>query len=236
MAGTYHGITDFVTQVRKTDFARSNRYEVSFQPPSFLEGHSTTAGESPKVISMMVEDGMFPGILIGTRPLRINNLNEQRANAIDFGGDSITFTFLVDAAWTAKDFFGDWMRSIVNPVSRYVSYPNEYYSTIDLVSLNNNDDVIAHWRIIDAFPRSIAPITVSATNAQVLRMPVTFAYKKWQVIGGFRPDGQPIGRQESTDIDPEFGFDESQSFGEDFDGQELVLDDTFGNQTEFEDI
>ena len=66
-------------------------------------------------------------------------------------------------------------------------------------------------------------------------MPVTFAYKKWQVMGGFRPDGQPIGREEPPQIDPEFGFDESLNFGEDFDGQELVLDDTIGNQTEFED-
>jgi hypothetical protein len=45
------------------------------------------------------------------------------------------------------------------------------------------DEVIAEWKIIDAFPRSIAPISVSATNSEVLRMPVTFAYKKWISIG-----------------------------------------------------
>ncbi len=141
---------------------------------------------------MMVEDAMFPGMLVGTKPFRINNLNEQRANVIDFGGDSITFTFLCDTSWTAKDFFGDWMRKTINPDSRYVSYPDEYYSVIDLVSLNNEDNVIAQWRIHDAFPRSIAPITVSSTNAQVLRMPVTFAYKKWEVVGGYNPNGTPI--------------------------------------------
>lgn len=232
MTSAYHNINDFVTQVKKTDFARSNRYEVMFMPPPFLQGHSTSQGPSPKLISMMVEDGIFPGLLVGTRPLRLNNLNEQRANVIDFGGDSITFTFLVDTSWTAKDFFGDWMRSIINPVSRYVSYPEDYYSTIDLVSLNNNDEVIAHWKIIDAFPRSIAPITVSSTNSQVLRMPVTFAYKKWQVIGGYRPDGTAIGRQESVDIDPEFGFDESEDFNQDFDNQDLAFDDTTGDLTD----
>lgn len=233
MTAAYHNINDFITQVKKTDLARSNRFEVMFMPPPFLQGHSTSQGSSPKLISMMVEDGMFPGILVGTRPFRINNLNEQRANVIDFGGDSITFTFLVDTSWTAKDFFGDWMRNIINPVSRYVSYPEDYYSTIDLVSLNNKDEVIAHWKIIDAFPRSIAPVTVSATNSQVLRMPVTFAYKKWQVIGGYRPDGAPIGRQESLDIDPEFGFDESAKFGQDFNGQDIVFNDNTG---QFEDI
>jgi hypothetical protein len=192
MVAAYHNINDFVSQVKKTDLARSNRFEAMFLPPPILQGHSTTQGDSPKLISMMVEDAMFPGMLLGTRPFRVNNLNEQRANVIDFGGDSITFTFLCDTSWTAKDFFGDWMREIVDPTARYVRYPEEYYSEIDLVSLNNQDNVIAHWKITDAFPRSIAPITVSSTNAQVLRMPVTFAYKKWEVIGAYSPSGEQI--------------------------------------------
>lgn len=187
---TYHNINDFLSQIRTTDFARSNRFEAMFLPPPFMTDHQTSQGPSPKLISMMVEDAMFPGLLIGTRPFRINNLNEQRANVIDFGGDSITFTFLCDTSWTAKDFFGDWMRKIINPYSRYVSYPEEYYSEIDLVSLNNEDEVIAHWKIYDAFPRSIAPITASSTNSEVLRMPVTFAYKRWEVISAYTPDGE----------------------------------------------
>jgi hypothetical protein len=192
MTAAYHNINDFVTQVKKTDLARSNRFEVMFLPPPIMQDHETSQGASPKLISMMVEDAIFPGLLVGTRPFRINNLNEQRANAIDFGGDSITFTFLVDTSWTAKDFFGDWMRKIINPRTRYVQYPVDYYSEIDLVSLNNEDNVIAHWKIIDAFPRSIAPITVSSTNAQVLRMPVTFGYKAWNVVGGYTPEGNLI--------------------------------------------
>ncbi len=192
MTSAYHNINDFVSQVKKTDMARSNRFEAMFFPPPFMQDHRTSQGNSPKLISMMVEDAMFPGMLLGTRPFRINNLNEQRANVIDFGGDSITFTFLCDTSWTAKDFFGDWMRKTIDPDSRYVSYPVDYYSEIDLVSLNNEDNVIAHWKIYDAFPRSIAPITVSSTNAQVLRMPVTFAYKRWEVVGGYNPDGTPI--------------------------------------------
>lgn len=192
MVQAYHNINDFVSQVKKTDLARSNRFEVMFLPPPIMQDHETSQGASPKLISMMVEDAIFPGLLVGTRPFRINNLNEQRANAIDFGGDSITFTFLVDTSWTAKDFFGDWMRKIINPRTRYVQYPVDYYSEIDLVSLNNEDNVIAHWKIIDAFPRSIAPITVSSTNAQVLRMPVTFGYKAWNVVGGYTPEGNLI--------------------------------------------
>jgi len=95
MVAAYHNINDFVSQVKKTDLARSNRFEAMFLPPPILQGHSTTQGDSPKLISMMVEDAMFPGMLLGTRPFRVNNLNEQRANVIDFGGRFYYLYFLM---------------------------------------------------------------------------------------------------------------------------------------------
>ena len=128
MQQAHNSLANFRAETRKRDFARSHRFEVQIIPPQNLMGddgkrvpggqrmatHLTSAGRSANHLSLFVEDAMIPGILLGTRPVRINNLNEQRASAIDFGGDSITFTFLVDATWAAKDFFGDWMRGIIS--------------------------------------------------------------------------------------------------------------------------
>jgi len=198
MAG--HSINDFITQVKSADLARANRYEVIFSPPNIMRGHSTSSGDSPRLLSMFVEDVMFPGLIVGTRAYRLNNLNQQRATSIDFMGDSIAFTILVDTSWTVKDFIGDWMRKIVDPVSREIEYPNEYYGRINLFALNNKDDVVAQWQLEDVFPRSMAPITASATNAQVLRLPVSFAYTRWRVIGGYDPEGEPL----NYNNDPQF--------------------------------
>ena len=188
----WHGLNDFISQVKKDDFARANRYEVIFHPPDIMQNHHTSQGESVKIISMMAEEVLFPGVILGTRALRLNNLNQQRATMIDFGGDSISFSFLIDTSWTVKDFFGDWMRKIVNPVTRYLEYPDSYYANIDIYALNNKDEVVVHWEIEDAFPRSIAPVSASATNAQALRLPVTFAYKKWKVDGAYNPEGNDM--------------------------------------------
>jgi hypothetical protein len=78
---------------------------------------------------------------------------------------------------------------------------------MDIVSLNEQDNIIASWRLIDLFPRSIAPIQASATNAQVLRMPVTFTYKKWQVIGGYQPDGSGVGGVSDLDREEPVDFE-----------------------------
>jgi hypothetical protein len=200
MAQAFHSISDFVSQVKKFDLARANRYEVLFFPPPIMQDHYTSSGESPKLLSMFVEDVLFPGLIIGTRAYRLNNLNQQRATSIDFMGDSIAFTILVDTSWTVKDFIGDWMRKIVDPVSREIEYPKNYYGTINLFALNNQDEVVAEWQLEDVFPRSMAPISGSATNAQVLRMPVSFAYTRWRAIGGYDPEGNPL----SSSTDPQF--------------------------------
>jgi hypothetical protein len=176
-----HTITDFLGEIWNTDFARSNRYEVFFGIPQILEGDVRT--QQTKTLSLMAEEVLIPGMILGTKPFRYNNLNEQRAHIIDFGGDSISFTFLVDGSWTAKDFFGDWMRKIVDVSNkRVVEYPYKYYSTIDIHALNRKDEKTAHWKIYDAFPRSIAPISASYQNPEIMRLPITFAYKHWEVI------------------------------------------------------
>ena len=186
----------FRAEVGKRDFARSHRFEVLINPPTLrgedgreredhspgpMNAHTTSAGNSARHLSLFVEDAMIPGLLLGTRPFRANNLNEQRASGIDFGGDSLTLTFLVDTTWAAKDFFGDWMRGIVNKRTREIAFPNAYYGSLTISALDNQDNVVAKWKLEDVFPRSIAPVQMSNSNTQPVRLPVTFAYKRWFV-------------------------------------------------------
>lgn len=197
VGNSLNNLEKFRAETRKRDFARSHRFEVIITPPQNLVGedgvanadggqnmgsHSTSVGQSARHLSLFVEDAMIPGILLGTKAIRLNNMNEQRVNAIDFGGDSLTLTFLVDSSWTAKDFFGDWMRGIVNKRTREIAFPDKYYGQMEISALDNQDKVVAKWILEDVFPRSIAPIQMSSGNTQVVRMPVTFAYKRWFVV------------------------------------------------------
>ena len=183
-------ISNFLSEVKTRDLARSHRFEVMILFPPILQDYQSSAGgaaDSFRMTSMLAEDVLFPGLLVGTRPVRLNNLNEPRATAIDFGGDSITITFLVDQTWVVKDIFGDWMRATINPESRTIAYPNDYYGGMEIYALDSNDEVAAKWVVDDCFPRSVAPITVSSGNTQVVRLPVTFTYKRWSVDGNYQP-------------------------------------------------
>jgi hypothetical protein len=110
------------------------------------------------------------------------------------------------------------MRKIVDPVSREIEYPEQYYGSINLFALNNKDDIVVEWQLEDVFPRSMAPLTATATSAEVLRLPVSFAYTRWRVIGGYDPEGNPL----SFNTDPQFELDDQ--FINDLDPDQMIAD------------
>lgn len=173
-----YNIENFLAAVRPKDLARSHRYQFRFTPPRSLSG-VTERGSDFTEMSLYTEDATIPGTLVGTSPLRLNNQNYQRATGIDYMGDSITVTFLVEDDWRVKDLFTSWMEKIVDPISREVSYPADYYSEIYIDALDQSNEPKAGWKLWDAFPRSVAPAALSYGNTQVVRLPVTFTYRKW---------------------------------------------------------
>jgi hypothetical protein len=166
---------NFRSEMATKDFARSHRYEVQFFAPRIVQ----TGTEVFRQFSLFTEDALIPGTLLGTKPIRLNNMNYQRATAIDFNGDSISFGFVVDSTWLVKNVFTDWMEKIVNPIDREVAFPEDYYSEILIHALDQSDNILATWKLYDAFPRSVAPVQVSYGNTQIVRLPVTFTFRKW---------------------------------------------------------
>jgi hypothetical protein len=135
----------------------------------------------PSHISLMCEEAIFPGLMMGSKPFKYNNRVENRATFLDYTGESATFTLLCDRNWKAKNFFDEWMRGIVTPSTRYVNYYSNYTTDITLHALDNKDEVTKTWIIREAWPRSLAPISMAWSNTQFVRVPVTFTFKTWEL-------------------------------------------------------
>lgn len=174
MAG--NGIQSFLSEVRENDLARSHRFEVIMGTPQCMQGKG-----QPSHISLMCEEAIFPGLMMGSKPFKYNNRVENRATFLDYTGESATFTLLCDRNWKAKNFFDEWMRGIVTPSTRYVNYYSNYTTDITLHALDNKDQVTKTWIIKEAWPRSLAPISMAWSNTQFVRVPVTFTFKTWEL-------------------------------------------------------
>lgn len=124
-------------------------------------------------------------------------------------GDGINFGFLCRSNSLERQFFDDWMDIINPPTSYHFKFPNEYYTDIDIYhyaeygktsgSLVASDvngiprsanprntyqpEVIYGWKLHKAWPTMVNPQQVTWIDSDVLRLQVTFSFKKWSRPG-----------------------------------------------------
>ena len=136
-------LQQFIALSKRNGFARTDRFAVAFFPPALLSDGPWDVRD----IALLCEDASFPTKTLNTRTLRIHGLNEQRAHTLDYGGESISFTFIVDQSWQTRLFFEEWMRlcigrsvndaplgpSVPTPL-REVEFYDNYVSRIQISS------------------------------------------------------------------------------------------------------
>ena len=176
-------LQEYITLARTHGFARTDRFLVNFMPQSLL------LKDTHQKISMMCEEATFPGKNIRFRSLRINTINEQRAHTVDYTGNIISFSFIVDSTWAARYFFEDWMALAVNPLnadsSREVGFYNEYIGYVDIYSLvqtqgENPEAPLFGIRLFEAWPTSIHAQPMSNGSQGYHRLRVDFTFKWWE--------------------------------------------------------
>jgi len=123
-------LENFVSLVKEKNLSRSERFFASF-------GYVTTQQKVMKDLQLLCEDINLPGKTIKNKTLRINGLDERRAQTAEYGGDNLTLNFLVDTDWTPRKYFEEWMGSCVGPVTegKEVGFYSSYAKNISLFAL-----------------------------------------------------------------------------------------------------
>ena len=122
----------FLTWVRTTGLQKTNRFFVDISTPvGFSKEPIKDILSRRKDILLACEEINVPPRTIQTRTLRLNGLNERRANTIDYGNE-FTLTFLVDSTNEIQDYFERWMNLEVDQYTREVGEYKDYISTVDL--------------------------------------------------------------------------------------------------------
>jgi len=166
-------LENFISEIRKNDLARSNRFEVEFFSPV----SSTTLGQT---ISVLCEDAAIPGLLVPYSPIKIGNWTEPRVHGVEFFGDNATFTFYCDTKWNVRQYFEDWMFTAADPTSKEVGFYDQYVGSVIVHTLNRQDKIEKSWTLIEAVPRNISLTPVSQGNESIARVSISLAYKLWQ--------------------------------------------------------
>ena len=163
-------LQQFVQTVSSSGLARENRFEVIL--PEIVTG-------TP--VSLFCESASLPQMTVVTKQQRLFGPTYNRAATVDYGGAGVQMVFYVDTEMKVKKYFDEWMHSCVNSSEFTARYLKEYAHTVDIYQLNEKEERTYHIKLIEAFPTSSGPMTLSQSAQDSFhRLPVTMTYRYWE--------------------------------------------------------
>jgi hypothetical protein len=114
-------IHEFISRVRTTGIARTNRYEVTILP-------LTGSGDTARLVTIMCNQANLPGMLFESTPHRV--YGESREMPYERMFEPVNLSFYMDARFDVKEIFENWMNSIMSPYSREMRYYKTYVKTV----------------------------------------------------------------------------------------------------------
>jgi hypothetical protein len=165
-------LQEFKSEVNRRGLAKPNRFEIAI--------HLLAKGAETKLISMFCESASLPQTTINVKQQRIYGPAYQKPFGVDYGGDGINMTFLLDREMKIKTFFDRWMDRIIHPEEYYAYYEDTYTASIYVDQLDEKDNVTYSIKLENAFPRSLSMLELNNTaQNQVHKLNVSFAYRRW---------------------------------------------------------
>ncbi len=100
----------------------------------------------------------------------------------------VNFTYYIDRDYILKKYFDTWQKAIYDEDSGHMNFYNEYICDIHILALDANDNDGQNGKPLKAkyqctlqecYPKTVAEIGYSAGGAEVPRLNVSMAYRKW---------------------------------------------------------
>jgi hypothetical protein len=213
-------VSDFLNHFgRHNDFAKTSKFEVRISPPNGIPDLNSYD------LRFQCETTELPGYNINAVENRIYGVSTPVASTAASFAD-ITLTFICSGDMWEKKMFDRWMNAIV-PINNYnPRYRDDYtspkieinqytdiYYTEDDQEIPANAEITASEQkiysavLFNAFPISIAPLSLNWSDDNFHRLAVTFKYDYWSpgtfdpfkpatVNNNYEPNGSlpPIGR------------------------------------------
>ena len=170
--------------------AYGDRYHVSFNAPAgvILEANSylKTEGASNVTsrLSWLCDTINIPSRSLTTTEFRTYGLPVKRPYGSVYTESQMEF--LCTRNMGEKKFFDAWINYIFNNNSYDIAYYDKYVTDIDIYHFDRSvsdvsdlDKSTYHIKLEEAYPTLIGEVSMNHTATEVLKLPITFTYKKY---------------------------------------------------------
>ena len=175
--------------------AYGDRYHVTMSAPagvageveSYLVTENTSAVEQR--LSWLCDTINIPSRSLTTTEFRTYGLPVKRPYGSVYTESHMEFL----CTWNMgeKKFFDAWLNYIFNNNSYDVAYYDKYVTDIDIYHLPRSVSTASdlskstyHIKLIEAYPTLVGEISMNHTATEILKIPITFTYKKYVLADG----------------------------------------------------
>ena len=172
--------------------SRKNRYEVTLYPPTGARGsRGNTTNVFSKIMGDLLGDGTvratglrcesisLPGRNMDSTP-DTNIYGPEREIVTGYSFGDIDATFQCSSDMREKKYWETWQRLTYNPKTFDIGYYNDYVGTIDIHTLDEQENRRYGCRLVEAWPKTIAAQSLGyADNNTYQTIDVTIAYRYW---------------------------------------------------------
>lgn len=166
-------LNEFISKVKSTGLAKTNRYRVTIATPALMTGFMN----SGRLITLFCESTSLPGQVVATTEQRI--MGETREFPYSKMFDNITLSFYIDNNFEVKGFFDNWLNSVSNTQNKITYYYKDYIAPTVLIEVLPMDSEVSTYSITlhEAYPKGISPIQLSADSRDIAKIGVSLNYK-----------------------------------------------------------
>lgn len=165
-------IEDIKSQINRWDFNYGNRFDVVISEPARYT-------RMPNYLPQYVESVTLPGRSFATSDIKFGTgFTQKRPYNTIF--EDVTMVIRIDKDMFIKEWFDGWTNLIHNKGTGYMSYMDEYKSQIEINVYDRANRKVHTCILIDAYPINIASLDMNhASQNEIAKLSVTFAYKTW---------------------------------------------------------
>ena len=190
LEGAAFGILNDILAGYRDDngYAQPNKYEVMIFPPAKRGGGNNTNMFSGmerqtdlRKLSLRAQSVNLPGRNLSTsNDTNIYGPEREIVEGVTYA-EEISIDFQASSELTERVFFENWQRQAFNETTWNIGYYNDYVGSVQIHSLDEQDNKVYGVELVEAFPKAIGQQALAygqGNNYQTLS--VTFSYRYWK--------------------------------------------------------
>ena len=175
--------------------AYGDRYHVAMNAPAAVAGEATAmmqheaASSVTQRLSWLCDTINIPSRSLTTSEFRTYGLPVKRPYGSVYTESQMEF--LCTRNMGEKKFFDAWLNYVFDSNTYDVAYYDNYTTDIDIYHFDRSVSTASdlskstyHIKLIEAYPTLVGEISMNHTATEILKIPITFTYKKYVLADG----------------------------------------------------